>query len=192
MNDSLNANNDESVREIVREGYSMSSRADQAAERSAALFEQGLCCSESVLQALAESQGVHSDLIPRLATGLCAGIARTGGICGAVSGGVLALSLATGRSSPKESREENHRLITLFLSQCKASFGSTNCHELLGCRLDTPEGRQFFNEHNLRAKCAGFTREAAGMAARLLDGSGPSARPASSLDGCAHGSQNQP
>lgn len=153
----------------------MSPHADQAAERSAKLFEQGFCCSESVLQALAESQGIHSNLIPRIATGLCAGIARTGGICGAVSGGVLAISMVTGRSSPEASREENYRLVREFLNQCNAQFGSTNCEQLIGCRLDTPEGQRFFKEHNLRVKCAGFAREAARLAARLLDESNQSA-----------------
>ncbi len=153
----------------------MSSRAEQAAERSAQLFEQGFCCSESVLQALAESHGVRSDLIPRIATGLCAGMARTGGMCGAVSGGVLGISLMTGRSSPKASREENYRLVREFLKQCKDQFGSTNCAELIGCRLDTPEGQRFFEEHHLHAKCAGFAREAARLAAGLLDEADPSA-----------------
>jgi C_GCAxxG_C_C family probable redox protein len=153
----------------------MSPQADQAAERSAELFERGFCCSESVLQALAESQGIHSNLIPRIATGLCAGIARTGGICGAVSGGVLAISMVTGRSSPEASREENYRVVREFLNQCHAQFGSTNCEQLIGCRLDTPEGQRFFKEHNLRVKCAGFAREAARLAARLLDESNQSA-----------------
>jgi len=71
----------------------MISHLDQAAERNAELFEQGFCCSESVLQALAENQDIRSNLIPRIATGMCAGIARSGGICSAVSGGVLAISI---------------------------------------------------------------------------------------------------
>ena len=146
----------------------MSTIPEQVAQRSAELFSQGLCCAESVLQAIAESRGLSSDLIPRIATGLCAGIARTGGICGAVSGGVLAISLVTGRRSAQESREENHRLVRLFLSECEAKFGSTNCEKLIGCRLDTPEGQQFFKEHNLREKCGGFTREAARMASEAL------------------------
>jgi hypothetical protein len=56
----------------------------------------------------------------------------------------------------------------------------------MGCRLDTAEGQKFFKEHNLRAKCAGFTREAARMAARLLDESSPAARLASDLDSCTN------
>jgi len=151
----------------------MNHNPDQTAQRSGELFEQGLCCAESVLQAIAESRGIHSDLIPRIATGLCAGISRTGGICGAVSGGVLAISMVTGRSNAQEPREENHRLVRQFLAECETKFGSTNCEKLIGCRLDTPEGQQFFKEHNLHEKCAGFSREAARIAARLLEESAP-------------------
>jgi C_GCAxxG_C_C family probable redox protein len=148
----------------------MKPQSNQVAQRSEELFLSGLCCSESVLQALAESQGIKSDLIPRIATALCGGVSRTGGICGAVSSGVLAISLATGRNSAQEPREECHRLVRLFLSECEAKFGSTNCEKLLGCRLDTPEGHQFYKEHNLREKCAGITREAARMASEVLAG----------------------
>lgn len=151
--------------------------SDRVADRAAELFNHGLCCSESVLQAIAESRGIQSELIPKIATGLCAGIARTGGICGAVSGGVLAISMDTGRSSAAESREGNHRLVREFLSECEARFGSTNCEKLIGCRLDTSEGQQFFKDHNLREKCASFTREAARLASQLL--SAPSTSPAS-------------
>jgi C_GCAxxG_C_C family probable redox protein len=151
----------------------MNHNPDQTAQRSSELFESGFCCSESVLQALAESRGIRSEFIPRIATGLCAGISRTGGICGAVSGGVLAISLVTGRSSPGDPREENLRLVRAFLKECEAKFGSTNCEQLMGCRLDTAEGQRFFQEHNLREKCAGFTREAARIAVRLLEETAP-------------------
>ncbi len=146
----------------------MNTTPEQVAQRAEELFGQGLCCAESVLQAVAESRGIQSELIPKIATGLCGGISRSGGICGAVSGGVLAINMITGRRDPKDPREENHRLVRLFLVECEACFGSTNCEQLLGCRLDTPEGQQFFKEHNLREKCAGFTREAARRASRLI------------------------
>ena len=151
----------------------MNHNPDQTGKRSGELLEQGFCCSESVLQAVAESRDIHSDIIPRIATGLCAGISRTGGICGAVSGGVLAISMITGRSSPDASRDENHRLTRSLLRQFEAKFGSTNCEKLIGCRLDTPEGQQFFKDHNLRQNCAGFTREAARMASALLEDMAP-------------------
>lgn len=146
----------------------MNTIPDQAAQRSGELFNQGLCCSESVLQAVAESRGIQSELIPKIATGLCGGISRSGNICGAVSGGVLAIGICFGRSRPGQSPEENVRRVRAFLAKCEQRFGSTNCEKLMGCRLDTPEGQQFFKEHNLRERCAGFTREAARMASEAL------------------------
>ena len=146
----------------------MNTTPDQAAQRSGELFNQGLCCSESVLQALAESRGIQSELIPKIATGLCGGISRSSNICGAVSGGVLAIGLCFGRSRPGQSPEESIRRVRAFLAKCEQRFGSTNCEKLMGCRLDTPEGQQFFKEHNLREKCAGITREAARMASEVL------------------------
>ena len=142
----------------------------QVAQRSEALFQQGFCCAESVLQAIAKSLGIQSELIPRIATGLCGGIAKTGGICGAVSGGVLAINMVTGRSHAGQSPEANVRLVRAFLSEFETKFGTTNCERLMGCRLDTPEGQRFFKENKLREKkCQMFTKEAAGMASRILE-----------------------
>jgi len=146
----------------------MNTTPDQVARRSGELFSQGLCCSESVLQAVAESRGIQSELIPKIATGLCGGISRSGNICGAVSGGVLAIGLCFGRSQPGQSPEETGRRVRAFLAKCEQRFGSTNCEKLIGCRLDTPEGQEFFKKHNLREKCAGFTKEAAQLASEVL------------------------
>jgi len=142
----------------------------QVDQRSAELFQQGFCCAESVLQAIAESRGIKSELIPRIATGLCGGIARTGGICGAVSGGVLAINMLAGRNSADQSSDGNVRMVRAFLGEFEAKFGTTNCERLIGCRLDTPEGQRFFKENKLREKkCEMFTKEAAGMAGGILE-----------------------
>jgi len=143
----------------------------QVGQRGEALFQQGFCCAESVLQAIAESRGIKSNLIPRIATGLCGGIARTGGLCGAVSGGVLAINLVTGRTQAGQSTEANVRLVRAFLGKFEAKFGTTNCERLIGCRLDTPEGQRFFKENKLReTKCRMFTGEAAAMVSGILEG----------------------
>ena len=142
----------------------------QVAQRSEELFQQGFCCAESVLQAIAESRGIKSELIPKIATGLCGGIAKTGGICGAVSGGVLAINMLAGRNSAGQSPEANVRLVRALLSGFETRFGTTNCERLIGCRLDTPEGQRFFKENKLRVKkCQLFTREAAGIASAILE-----------------------
>ena len=142
----------------------------QVAQRSEELFQQGFCCAESVLQAIAESRGIKSELIPKIATGLCGGIAKTGGICGAVSGGVLGINLLAGRDSAAQSPEDNVRLVRTFLSEFEGKFGTTNCERLIGCRLDTSEGQRFFKDNKLReSKCRMFTKEAAGMVGAILE-----------------------
>jgi hypothetical protein len=42
---------------------------------------------------VAESKNIQSDFIPKIATGLCAGISRTCGTCGAVTGAIMAINL---------------------------------------------------------------------------------------------------
>jgi C_GCAxxG_C_C family probable redox protein len=151
------------------------SAPDQVAERAEALFQQGYCCAESVLLALAEAQGLACEWIPRIATGFCGGLGRTGGVCGAVTGAIMGLNLARGRQRPDASPEASHQVVREFLSGFGARFGSITCEQLIGCRLDTPEGRQFFMDHHLREqRCRVLTREAAQLAAVLLcHGAGP-------------------
>ena len=95
---------------------------------------------------------------------------RPGGICRAVSGGVLAINILAGRNSAGQSPEDNVRLVRAWLSEFETKFGPTNCERLIGCRLDTPEGWRFFKENKLREKkCQMFTQEAAGMVSAILE-----------------------
>ncbi|MGD8455123.1 MAG: C-GCAxxG-C-C family protein [Anaerolineales bacterium] len=125
----------------------------KAAQRSIELFDSGYCCAESILLAVAEDKGIESDLIPKIATGFCSGMARTSNQCGAVSGGILAINLFTGRSSPEESHEENYAFVKEFLSAFEKNFGSINCQELTSCDLSTTEGQAFYQENHINKKC---------------------------------------
>jgi C_GCAxxG_C_C family probable redox protein len=80
-----------------------------------------------VLQAIAESQGIQSDLIPRIATGFCSGVSRTGGMCGAISGAIMGINLVAGRSSPADSLEVSYALTQELISRYERQFGSINC-----------------------------------------------------------------
>src|SRR5512136_2225690 len=89
---------------------------EQATQSSLELFKSGYFCAESVLQAIAEDLGIQSELIPKIASGFCSGIARTGGMCGAVSGAIMGINLAAGRSSPSESIEPSYALTQKLIS----------------------------------------------------------------------------
>ena len=122
---------------------------EQAAQRSRELFESGYYCAESVLLAIAEGQGLQSNSLPRIATGFCSGLARTCGMCGAVSGAIMGLGLVTGRTAPTEPVTQNYALVRKLLDTFDARFGTTNCQALLGCDLGTAEGQQMFRANKL-------------------------------------------
>ena len=141
---------------------------EQASQRSLELFKSGYFCAESVLLAIAESQGIQSDLIPRIATGFCSGISRTGGMCGAVSGAIMGINLMTGRNLPAESLEVNYALVQKLIERFEKQYGSVNCRQLLGCDLATESGQRYFMENNLMESCLQYAEEATGLAISLI------------------------
>jgi len=142
---------------------------DEVSIKSGELFASGYCCSESVLMAVAGDKGIRSDLIPKIATGFCGGIAHTCNICGAVSGAIMALGMLTGRDKPEDPREELNSTIHKLMGEFEEKYGSTNCLELLDCDLGTQEGMEKYLDNNLWGKCKELTEEATGMAMSLLE-----------------------
>ena len=127
-------------------------------------FDSGLYCAEAVLTVIAQKEGVESELLPRIATGFCSGMARTCGTCGAVTGGVLALNMVYGRNGSNDSVEQNYSAVQKFVDLFGKEFGSVNCQELLGCDLGTEIGQKLFEEEQLHNRC----REFAGRASELV------------------------
>ncbi|NPV67410.1 MAG: C_GCAxxG_C_C family protein [Anaerolineae bacterium] len=133
---------------------------DHPAEQGRQAFQSGLYCAESVLLAIARSQGIESPLIPRIATGFCSGIANTRGMCGALSGAIMGLGLLLGRDTPAQSVEPVYAAVQQVLERFQAEFGSTGCYELCGCALGTPEGEARFVATNQGARCAAYVAAA--------------------------------
>lgn len=138
-------------------------------ERAGELFDSGLYCAESVLKAIAEAGDIDSDIIPKIATGLCSGLSRTCRTCGAVSGAVMGISLVYGRNTPARDVEYVYALIQRFVDVFSKKFGSTNCRELTGCDLGTEEGQRYFEINHLKEKCREFTKEATKMAIHIME-----------------------
>jgi C_GCAxxG_C_C family probable redox protein len=142
--------------------------SEKASQRSLELFKSGYFCAESVLLAIAENQGIQSDLIPKIATGFCSGISRTGGMCGAVSGAIMGINLVAGRSSPSESIEFSYTLTQKLISLFERQYGSVNCRQLIGCDLTTEAGQRAFLENHLMERCLQYAQDATRMAISLM------------------------
>lgn len=160
------------IRAIKPKAVGVSPRPLQPAEvrRSAeAAFDAGLYCAESVALALLQAQGLDSDLLPKIATGFCSGMARTGGLCGAVSGAIMGIGLARGRSDPALPVQPAYDATRQLLHEFAAAFGSCDCGALLdGCDLDTSEGQIMFRKRQLGQRCRTFVGSAAEIAAHIL------------------------
>ena len=132
-------------------------------------FESGYGCAESVLMAIAVSQNIKSEIIPRIASGFCGGMALTNGLCGAVAGGVMAINLLYGRDNNFQNKDLNYQKVQEFIVEFKTRFGSLNCPDLTGCDLSTDKGKEQFDVLNVHEKCTELTAEATSMVLELID-----------------------
>lgn len=94
------------------------------------LFENGLSCSEAVLQACNNKLelGLSNETI-KMATGFAGGM-KSGCCCGALTGAIMAVSSVKGRVEANESNAELSKLITRLQSEFKEEFKTTCCRVL--------------------------------------------------------------
>jgi C_GCAxxG_C_C family probable redox protein len=137
-------------------------------EAAEEFFASGLYCAEGVVLALAKAQGIESDLLPKMATAFCSGMSRTCGTCGALTGAIMGVSLALGRSKAGESVQPSYVATQRLVGEFEQEFGSRDCNVLLGCDLGTAEGQTTFRENRLGERCAKYTGKAAEIAARII------------------------
>ncbi|OGO66168.1 MAG: hypothetical protein A2030_01905 [Chloroflexi bacterium RBG_19FT_COMBO_50_10] len=137
--------------------------------RARELFETtGFYCAESVLLAVAEHLNIHSELIPRIASGFCSGMARTGGMCGAVSGGIMAIGLAMGRNAPTDDLDPCYQAVRAFLNRFSAQYQALSCLELTGVHLGTLEGQVAFQAKGQIKLCADYVGNATRLVVEII------------------------
>ena len=149
----------------------MSAKKSQVAVEK---FLSGYNCAQSILYAFGPDLGLDGETALKVATGLGAGMARRGEICGAVTGGILALGLKYGRGQQQDRAvtEEAYRKTEELMAGFEKRHGSCACRVLVeGCDLRTPEGRERFIQRDLLHKtCAKCVETAAEVLTEILDG----------------------
>jgi len=126
-------------------------------------------CAESVLLAGAETLGLVSDAVPRIATAFGGGLSRQGHVCGALTGGLMVIGLAEGRSKNTESRDPSYQAGEELQRRFRAAHGALTCRELTGCDLSTREGQDRFKATNQNDQCCLFVAMAATTAVELVN-----------------------
>ena len=140
-------------------------------ETAKANFSSGFNCAESVLAAVAKKLKMKSSLIPKAAAGFGAGVGKHGDICGALSGAIIAMGMAEGRTDPKdnESKAKIYARIALLMKEFKRKFEHTTCRDLTGCNLLTKEGQDKFSNYKIHEQvCPEFVAFAAEKVLELI------------------------
>jgi len=127
-------------------------------------------CTIAILEAFAPKYGAPLEHIRKIATPFAAGM-WLGKTCGAVTGAVMALGLAYGRTAAKDSHADAlmpakvKELYTLV----QAEFGpDLDCSALLGTDMGTPEGVKKAADLGLfKIKCPGLVLASARAVEKL-------------------------
>jgi C_GCAxxG_C_C family probable redox protein len=112
---------------------------------------------------------IHSEIIPRIATGFCSGMARTGGMCGAVSGGIMAIGLSLGRDAPTDPIDPCYQAVRTFMDRFSARYQALTCLALTGVHLGTPEGQAAFQEKKQIYLCYDYVTEATRLVVEIVE-----------------------
>ena len=97
-------------------------------------------CCESILLALKDYLGAGAEVIPKIGTGVGAGVSLNGLLCGAISSVAMAIGIKYGRTSPEQSPQPVWNMVDKYVAEFKDKFGNVNCRQLTGLDLKTKEG----------------------------------------------------
>lgn len=119
-------------------------------------------CSEAVVTVINDMIGrPMSSEIVKLASGFPVGIGSAGCTCGALTGGVMALGLAFGRSEPGKDNSKVLEVSKKLHDWFKETYGSTCCRVLVK--------NVKFGESEHIAQCAEITGAVAEFVAAIIE-----------------------
>jgi C_GCAxxG_C_C family probable redox protein len=116
-------------------------------------FVEGFNCAQAVLYSFCDDLGFNKDMALKLACGFGAGMGRKEEVCGAVTGGIIAIGIKYGRNKAddKIAGEKTYEKTRELMNNFRKLNGTFICRKLLNdCELTTEEGHKQFMELNLR------------------------------------------
>ena len=125
-------------------------------------------CCESVLLALKSYLDIDSDLIPKIGTGIGAGVSLNGLLCGSISSVAIAIGIKYGRSSSEENPQSVWNMVDKYVAEFKNKFGYVNCRQLTGLDIKTKEGLKEYYAKVHDYSCVDRLKFAVEKAAEIL------------------------
>lgn len=147
----------------------------QHAEAAHAYFTRGYNCAQAVFLAFHEEMGMDERTAARLASSFGGGMGKLREVCGAVSGGLMALGLLRGYDDPDDAaaKAAHYAKVQEFAARFKQAHESIICRELL---RETPLPKEHTSEPEARSEayyqvrpCARFVETAANVLEEMLE-----------------------
>jgi C_GCAxxG_C_C family probable redox protein len=125
-------------------------------------FEDHFNCAQSVFAPFARRYGMDLETALKITTPFGGGMGHAGQVCGAVSGGLMAIGLATGISAnDRDLKYACYDMAKEFQSRFRELHGDITCPGLLGYDIGDPEELEQVREHNLfHTLCPQFIADA--------------------------------
>ncbi|MHA2202659.1 MAG: C-GCAxxG-C-C family protein [Candidatus Hodarchaeales archaeon] len=133
--------------------------------------EKGGNCAQAIFTAYGEQLGsgrVDYETCLKIASAFGGGIARTGNVCGALTGALMVLGLKYGGIERKE-QEKANEVAGQFLNEFKSLHGSIICRELINHNLITKDDLKQAFEKGAFNNCPKFVEDVSMMLEKLLD-----------------------
>ncbi len=133
-------------------------------EKAVECFNNGFNCAQAIISVFGEEEGLEKKDALRLTAAFGGGIARSGGICGAVSGALMIIGLRYAKG--KNSKEDVIFKSQDFMNKFKKHCGSLMCRDLIGIDLNTPQGHEAIKKDpELKKLCSNLVK----ISAELLE-----------------------
>ncbi|MDR1535937.1 MAG: C-GCAxxG-C-C family protein [Planctomycetota bacterium] len=143
----------------------MASRTDSAVE----YFAGGFNCAQSMAIAFCDKYAADRETMARMTCGLGGGM-RSGEVCGAISGAVLVIGLASGqaRMEDRAAKKNCYAKTSEFMGRLKAGNQPLTCRQILGCDISNREGHERAIKAGLfKTKCVDMVRKIGGLLEEL-------------------------
>jgi C_GCAxxG_C_C family probable redox protein len=142
----------------------------QVDEAVATFVEGDYNCAQSIVMTYGPERGLDRSLALRAAAAFGGGIARTGSVCGAISGAIMVIGLEAGKlyGDDPEMRTKAYELAVDFIERFATDHGTTLCCDLTGHDVSTPEAREEAVAAGAFERCSDFVRTAAQLLEEFL------------------------
>ena len=145
-------------------------------QKAKELFESGYNCSQAVLLAFADKFGMDFQTAQKISATFGGGMGRMREGCGAVSGMLMVLGLATDEYAPSDTakKAEQYKAVQQLANEFRKKNGSIICRDLLGLtksgeKISVPTPSERTDEYYKKRPCALLVQDAAEIIENYLE-----------------------